>query len=77
MMEDGRDPIEKLNDLRTWLRDNKVESAPKPVKTTGGIRITGQHARPTSAAASGEIADFEQWVNDIQSTPTKSWFANS
>jgi hypothetical protein len=71
---DGRDPIEKMNQLRAWLLHNKVESAPKAAKATRPLRITGDIPKPSNAQASREIVDFENWVNDIQS-PAKAWLA--
>ena len=73
-MQDGHDPIEKMSRLRNWLVDNKLDTAPRPLKTTGEIRITDQHAKP-GLAASKEIAEFENWINEIQSPVVKPWFS--
>ena len=67
MNGDGRDPIEKLNDLRSWLANNKVESVARPARRDAGLRITSENARVQPERVTREIADFEQWVNEIQS----------
>lgn len=71
IMAESHDPIEKLDQLRSWLANNRVgEYGPQPVTRK---KITSEFAKQTSMQASREVLDFEQWVNDIQ-WPTKvSW----
>lgn len=61
MINNGKDPAQKLQDLHQWIIANKVQpkKADKPVVTT-------KWATQVSPKAAGELSEFQDWIRDIQ-----------
>lgn len=66
-MSNSPDPMEKLNQLHAWLLENKVGSPSRQPRVNDAIKITGPQFKMQPIEAAREIADFERWVNEIQS----------
>lgn len=64
ILNNGKDPVEKLKDLHQWLMNNRVRNISEFQNSPAKVEIEP----PKSIQAQNELADFKDWLKDIQSS---------